>query len=101
MWRYRNGHGGICRYFADISIRKMERDFGREPSRRMSEFLGYYHVEASDTGQVISMGRRYVLLPTHSLSSFAALKFGAKAQCQTTGWRLWLLGSSNSLSQSG
>lgn len=54
-----DGHGGICRYFTKKSIRQMERDFGREPLRRMSEYLNCYLVEACDTGHVITVGRRY------------------------------------------
>lgn len=54
-----DGHGGICRFFTKKSIRQMERDFGREPLRRMNEFLDCYLVEACDTGLVITVGKRY------------------------------------------
>ena len=54
-----DGRGGICRYFTKKSVRRMERDFGREPLRRMSEFLNCYLIEACDTGNVITVGRRY------------------------------------------
>lgn len=53
-----DGRGMIIRYFTNDSIRKMERDFGREPLRRMSEFLRCYLVESTD-GVVITVGKRY------------------------------------------
>jgi hypothetical protein len=53
-----NGKGTIVRYFTSDSIRKMERDFGREPIRRLSEFLKCYLVESVD-GFVITVGKRY------------------------------------------
>ena len=54
-----DGHGGICRYFSRRSIRSMERDFGRAPLRRMNDFMDCYLVEASESGRVITVGRRY------------------------------------------
>ena len=53
-----DGKGGIVRYFTNDSIRKMERDFGREPIRRLSEFLRCYLVESTE-GSVITVGKRY------------------------------------------
>ena len=53
-----DGKGAIVRYFNDKSVRQMERDFGREPVRRMSEFLRCYLVESTD-GAVITIGKRY------------------------------------------
>lgn len=53
-----DGHGGIIRFFTGSCIRKMERDFGREPVRRMSEFLNCYLVESID-GAVVTVGRRH------------------------------------------
>jgi hypothetical protein len=53
-----DGRGAIVRYFNKDSIRKMERDFGREPVRRMSEFLRCYLVESND-GYVMTVGKRY------------------------------------------
>lgn len=54
-----DGHGGVCRYFTKTSIRRMEREFGREPLRRLSEFLDCYLVEATDSGAVITVGHRF------------------------------------------
>lgn len=54
-----DGHGAIVRYFDEGSIRQMERDLGREPIRRMSEFLRCYLVESTD-GTLITIGKRYL-----------------------------------------
>ncbi len=53
-----DGRGAIVRYFSNKSVRQMERDFGREPLRRMSEFLRCYLVESID-GVVITVGKRH------------------------------------------
>ncbi len=53
-----NGNGMIVRYFTNKSIRLMEREFGREPIRRLSEYFRCYLIE-SINGQVITMGKRY------------------------------------------
>ena len=53
-----DGRGAMTRYFTTSSIRKMERDFGREPVRRLSEFLRCYLVEDKN-GMVITVGKRY------------------------------------------
>lgn len=54
-----DGHGAIIRYFTAQSIRSMERDFGREPLRRLSEYLRCYLVESSNDGAVITVGKRH------------------------------------------
>lgn len=54
-----DGHGGVIRYFSRRSIRAMEQGFGRDPVRRMSEYLGAYKVESSQDGQTITAGHRY------------------------------------------
>jgi hypothetical protein len=53
-----SGKGAIVRYFTNESIRKMERDFGRDPIRKLSEFLRCYLVESTE-GAVITVGKRY------------------------------------------
>lgn len=53
-----DGRGAIVRYFTKVSIRKMEREIGREPIRRMSEFLRCYLIESLD-GSIVTMGKRY------------------------------------------
>lgn len=54
-----NGHGAIIRYFTAQNIRSMERDFGREPVRRLSEYLRCYLIESAHDGAVITVGKRY------------------------------------------
>jgi hypothetical protein len=50
-----DGHGAIIRYFSRSSRRAMERDFGSNPVRKMSEFLNIYKVETQE-GAVITAG---------------------------------------------
>lgn len=54
-----DGHGGLIRYFSRRSVRQLERAVGRQPVRRMSEYLSAYLVESARDGQVITMGKRY------------------------------------------
>ncbi|MGZ3767904.1 MAG: hypothetical protein ACXVA2_24785 [Mucilaginibacter sp.] len=50
-----DGHGAIIRYFSRSSRRAMEREFGINPVKKMSEFLNAYRVENQD-GTVITTG---------------------------------------------
>lgn len=54
-----DGHGGIVRYFSKQCIRRLERELGREPIARMSEFLRCYLVQSSKDGAIITVGKRY------------------------------------------
>lgn len=54
-----DGHGGIVRFFSKQCIRRLEREFGREPIARMSEFLRCYLVQSSKNGAIITVGKRY------------------------------------------
>ena len=54
-----DGHGGVIRYFSSRSIRKMESEIGKTSVKRWSEFLRCYLVEASDSGTIITIGKRY------------------------------------------
>ena len=54
-----NERGMIIRYFTARSIRRMERDFGRDPVRRLSEYLRCYLIESAHDGAVITVGKRY------------------------------------------
>ena len=54
-----DGHGGVIRYFSSNGIRKMERDIGKTPVKRLSEFLRCYLVESSNDGAIITVGKRY------------------------------------------
>jgi hypothetical protein len=53
-----DGHGGIRLYFSRASIRTMEREFGREPLARLSEYLNSYKIASSHDGQTITVGHR-------------------------------------------
>jgi hypothetical protein len=54
-----DGHGGIVRFFNAPTIRQLEREVGREPVRRMAEFLRCYLVQCSDDGSIITVGKRH------------------------------------------
>lgn len=54
-----DGRGRIVRYFTKDSVRQMERDFGREPIRRLSEYLRCYLVESACDGVVVTIGKRH------------------------------------------
>jgi hypothetical protein len=54
-----NERGLIVRFFTAKSIRNMERDFGREPLRRLSEYLRCYLIESADDGSIITIGKRH------------------------------------------
>lgn len=54
-----DGHGGVVITFTRRSRRAMERDFGREPVRRMSEYLDAYKVESSHDGETLTVGHRF------------------------------------------
>ncbi|MGZ8913831.1 MAG: hypothetical protein ACXW1Z_12090 [Methylobacter sp.] len=53
-----DGHGGIRRYFSRASIRTMEKEFGRGPLSKLSEYFNSYKVTSSDNGQTITLGHR-------------------------------------------
>lgn len=54
-----DGHGGIVRYFTRQSIRRMERDFGAAPLKRMHEYLRCYLVQSNNDGTIITVGKRH------------------------------------------
>lgn len=54
-----DGHGGRRVFFSRKSIRRMEREFGRAPVQKLSEWLDAYKVEDSASGCVITIGHRY------------------------------------------
>jgi hypothetical protein len=54
-----DGNGGVIRYFTRENIRRMEREVGATPIRRLSEYLGCYLVQGATDGQIITMGKRY------------------------------------------
>lgn len=54
-----DGRGGMQLVFTRKSVRRMERDFGREPMRRMHEYMTAYKVVDSRDGVCITIGHRY------------------------------------------
>jgi hypothetical protein len=54
-----DGHGGMVRFFSRKSIRRMERELGTAPVRRLSEYLRSYLVQGAADGAVITVGKRY------------------------------------------
>lgn len=54
-----DGHGARVVFFSKKSIRRMEREFGRAPVQKLSEWLDVYKVEDSSTSKVITIGHRY------------------------------------------
>ena len=54
--------GGLILYFTKRSRRLLERDMGREPVRRMSEYLNCYAVIGANQ-ELITTGKRYKRIP--------------------------------------
>ena len=54
-----DGRGGVLVYLDKSSIRQMERDMGREPVRRLSEWRDAYKVRSSTDGCTITTGHRH------------------------------------------
>jgi len=52
-----DGRGATVVYLSKVSIRNMERDLGRRPVARLSEWLKAYKVKAAD-GNTITIGHR-------------------------------------------
>lgn len=53
-----DGHGGVVIYLDRGSIRRMERDMGREPVRRLTTWHNAYKVKSSIDGTTITTGHR-------------------------------------------
>lgn len=60
-----DGHGGAIYYFSQRSRRSIERHEGREPVRRMWEFLDCYKVVSSHDGSTITVGRLHKRIRRH------------------------------------
>ena len=54
-----DGSGSVTRYFDRESIRRMEREIGTTPIKRLSEYLRCYLVQSSTDGAIITVGKRY------------------------------------------
>jgi hypothetical protein len=52
-----DGHGAVVVYLTKESIRRMERDLGRRPVSRLSEWFDAYKIRAGD-GTTITVGHR-------------------------------------------
>jgi hypothetical protein len=59
-----DGRGAVIRHFTREARRRLERDIGREPVRRMHEYLDAYAVYATD-GTLITAGHRYQRIHRH------------------------------------
>lgn len=55
-----DGHGAVVRYFTRESLRKMERELGSAPLKRLSEYLRCYLVQSNRDGTIITVGKRHV-----------------------------------------
>lgn len=53
-----DGRGGVVLYLDRKSIRRMERDMGREPVRRLSTWRNAYKVKSCSDGCTITTGLR-------------------------------------------
>ena len=53
-----DGHGAVTVYLDKDSIRRMERELGREPVRRLSTWHDAYKVRRTDDGSTITFGHR-------------------------------------------
>ena len=54
-----DGSGSVIRYFNRESIRRLERDIGVTPIKRLSEYLRCYLIQSSSDGAIITVGKRY------------------------------------------
>ncbi len=54
-----DGNGGVVRYFGRESMRRLEREIGERPLKRLSEYLRCYLVQSSRDGAIITLGKRY------------------------------------------
>jgi len=54
-----DGHGAVVRYFSNDAIKRLKREIGNTPLKRMHEFLRCYLVQSSRNGAVITVGKRH------------------------------------------
>jgi hypothetical protein len=54
-----DGRGGVVRYFSKRARRALEKQVGSAPVRRLAEYLRCFLVESSDSGAIITVGKRY------------------------------------------
>ena len=53
-----DGHGGVVVFMDKESIRRMERDLGREPVSRLATWRNAYKVRSINDGATITVGHR-------------------------------------------
>jgi hypothetical protein len=58
-----DGRGAVIVYFSKRSRRRMERQLGREPVRRLADKLNAYRVEDATTGSIVTCGYRTKRVP--------------------------------------
>lgn len=58
-----DGRGGVIVFLTKRSRRRMERAMGREPVRRLAEYLDAYKIVRSHDGQTITLGHRTKRIP--------------------------------------
>ena len=49
-------HGGVILHFSKRSVRRLEREIGRDPVRKLKDYLACYVVVAN--GTVVTVGKR-------------------------------------------
>ena len=57
--KHYDGHGGVVCYFSKRCIRRLEREVGTAPVKRMSEFFRCYLVKSAVDDTVITVGKLY------------------------------------------
>ncbi len=53
-----DGHGCVCLYFSQRSVRKMERSLGHQPVALFKRYLHAYKIECCTDGTTITKGWR-------------------------------------------
>lgn len=61
---HHDGRGGVILHFDKLARRRLERVVGREPVRRMKDWLNAYAVITTD-GQLITAGYRFKRILRH------------------------------------
>ena len=60
-----DGQGCLIKYLNKTSLRKMEKEMGREPVRKFSEWLDAYKVVSVSDGETITIGHRIKRIKRH------------------------------------
>ena len=54
-----DGHGAIVRYFSNEALKRLKKEIGTTPVKRLHEFFRCYLVQSSRDGAVITVGKRH------------------------------------------